>query len=74
MRHVVALFPSVVREAHVATPFVALLRAVNVGGPKGARAGKLPMSDLKRLGETCGFAHVRTYIASCSRATQGRPR
>jgi uncharacterized protein (DUF1697 family) len=39
--------------------FVALLRAVNVGG-----TGKLPMSDLKDLCEELGFAAVRTYIAS----------
>ena len=41
------------------TTFVALLRAVNVGG-----TGKLPMQDLKRLCEQQGFANVRTYIAS----------
>ena len=39
--------------------FVALLRAVNVGG-----TGKLAMSDLKDLCEELGFAAVRTYIAS----------
>ena len=39
--------------------FVALLRAVNVGG-----TGKLPMSDLKALCEELGFGAVRTYIAS----------
>ena len=39
--------------------FVALLRAVNVGG-----AGKLPMSDLKALCEELGFSQVRTFIAS----------
>jgi uncharacterized protein (DUF1697 family) len=39
--------------------FVALLRAVNVGG-----TGKQPMSDLKEICETLGFASVRTYIAS----------
>jgi uncharacterized protein (DUF1697 family) len=39
--------------------FVVLLRAVNVGG-----AGKLTMSDLKRLCEEAGFRNVRTYIAS----------
>jgi uncharacterized protein (DUF1697 family) len=39
--------------------FVALLRAVNVGG-----TGKLPMSDLKDICEELGFASVRTYIAS----------
>lgn len=41
------------------TDFVALLRAVNVAG-----TGKLPMSDLKRIGELCGFGQVRTFIAS----------
>jgi uncharacterized protein (DUF1697 family) len=39
--------------------FVALLRAVNVGG-----TGKLPMSDLKDICDELGFASVRTYIAS----------
>src|SRR3954452_10144110 len=39
--------------------YVALLRAVNVGG-----TGKLPMSDLKELCERAGFLRVRTYIAS----------
>ena len=39
--------------------FVALLRAVNVGG-----TGKLPMSELKAICEELGFTSVRTYIAS----------
>jgi uncharacterized protein (DUF1697 family) len=39
--------------------FIALLRAVNVGG-----TGKLPMSELKAMCEALGFAGVRTYIAS----------
>jgi len=39
--------------------FVALLRAVNVGG-----TGKLPMSELKAMCEELGFGQVRTYIAS----------
>jgi uncharacterized protein (DUF1697 family) len=39
--------------------FVALLRAVNVGG-----TGKLPMSELKAICEKLGFSSVRTYIAS----------
>jgi uncharacterized protein (DUF1697 family) len=39
--------------------FVALLRAVNVGG-----TGKLPMSDLKAFCEELGFGAVRTFIAS----------
>lgn len=41
------------------TAFIALLRAVNVGG-----TGKLPMTDLKALCEAAGFTAVRTYIAS----------
>lgn len=41
------------------TNYVALLRAVNVSG-----TGKLPMSELKRIGEECGFGNVRTFIAS----------
>jgi uncharacterized protein (DUF1697 family) len=41
------------------TSFVALLRAVNVGG-----TGKLPMSELKSICEELGFDAVRTYIAS----------
>ena len=39
--------------------FVALLRAVNVGG-----TGKLPMTELKAMCEELGFDAVRTYIAS----------
>jgi uncharacterized protein (DUF1697 family) len=41
------------------TDYVALLRAVNVGG-----TGKLPMATLKQIGEDCGFEKVRTFIAS----------
>ncbi len=41
------------------TAFVALLRAVNVGG-----TGKLPMTDLKAMCEKLGFTKVQTYIAS----------
>jgi uncharacterized protein (DUF1697 family) len=41
------------------TAYAALLRAVNVGG-----TGKLPMTDLKAIGEACGFTNVQTYIAS----------
>jgi len=41
------------------TAFVALLRAVNVGG-----TGKLPMSTLKAIGEAASLAKVATYIAS----------
>ncbi len=41
------------------TSFIALLRAVNVGG-----TGKLPMTELKAMCESAGFRYVRTYIAS----------
>ncbi|MFL5487162.1 MAG: DUF1697 domain-containing protein [Gemmatimonadaceae bacterium] len=41
------------------TCFIALLRAVNVGG-----TGKLPMTDLTDMCEAAGFDAVRTYIAS----------
>jgi uncharacterized protein (DUF1697 family) len=39
--------------------YVALLRAVNVGG-----TGKLPMADLRAMCDDLGFARVETYIAS----------
>ncbi|MBN8866298.1 MAG: DUF1697 domain-containing protein [Solirubrobacterales bacterium] len=41
------------------TSYVALLRAVNVGG-----TGKLPMKELKAMCEEAGFEGVATYIAS----------
>ena len=41
------------------TVFIALLRAVNVGG-----TGKLPMTELKAMCEAAGFTDVKTYIAS----------
>jgi uncharacterized protein (DUF1697 family) len=41
------------------TTYVALLRAVNVGG-----SGKLLMSDLTAICRDAGFARVETYIAS----------
>ena len=41
------------------TAYIALLRAVNVGG-----TGKLPMTELKAMCEAAGFESVRTYIAS----------
>ena len=41
------------------TGYVALLRAVNVGG-----TGKLPMTTLAQMCETVGFKKVKTYIAS----------
>jgi uncharacterized protein (DUF1697 family) len=39
--------------------YIALLRAVNVGG-----TGKLPMAELKAMCIAEGFANVQTYIAS----------
>ncbi len=41
------------------TVYVALLRAINVGG-----TGKLPMADLKAICEALGFADVTTFIQS----------
>ena len=41
------------------TKYVALLRAVNVGG-----TGKLPMTELKAMCDSSGFVNARTYIAS----------
>ncbi len=41
------------------TAYVALLRAVNVGG-----TGKLPMSELVAMCAAAGFAKAKTYIAS----------
>ena len=41
------------------TVYVALLRAVNVGG-----TGKLPMADVRSMCCDLGFASVETYIAS----------
>lgn len=39
--------------------YIALLRAVNVGG-----AGKLPMASLRKLLEDLGYRRVETYIQS----------
>jgi uncharacterized protein (DUF1697 family) len=41
------------------TAFVALLRAVNVGG-----TGKLPMSELRAMCGRLGFSNARIFIAS----------
>jgi uncharacterized protein (DUF1697 family) len=43
----------------IMTAYVALLRAVNVGG-----TGKLPMTELAAMCEKAGFEKVKTYIAS----------
>ena len=50
---------AMVAEVERMTAYVALLRAVNVGG-----TGKLPMSMLAGMCEAAGFVQVRTYIAS----------
>ncbi len=41
------------------TTYIALLRAINVGG-----TGKLPMKDLTAICASLGFEKVRTYIQS----------
>ena len=41
------------------TSFIALLRGINVGGHK-----KIPMAELRALGEQIGFAQVQSYIQS----------
>ncbi|WP_321880316.1 DUF1697 domain-containing protein [Paraburkholderia bannensis] len=47
--------------------YIALLRAVNVGG-----TGKLPMPELRVMCETLGFTNVRTYIASGNAVFESR--
>ncbi|MCG5078053.1 DUF1697 domain-containing protein [Paraburkholderia tagetis] len=47
--------------------YIALLRAVNVGG-----TGKLPMTELRAMCEALDFAGVRTYIASGNVVFQSR--
>ena len=44
------------------TAYIALLRAVNVGG-----TGKLPTPTLVKMYEACGFEEARTCIASTNR-------
>lgn len=48
--------------------YVALIRAVNVGG-----TGLLPMAELKALCVDAGFARVQTYIASGNVVFSARP-
>jgi uncharacterized protein (DUF1697 family) len=43
----------------IMTAYIALLRAVNVGG-----TGKLPMSELTAMCVAAGYSQVQTYIAS----------
>jgi uncharacterized protein (DUF1697 family) len=52
------------------TVFVAMLRGINVGG-----RSSLPMTDLRRITESCGHTDVRTYIQSGNVvfSTPGRP-
>jgi uncharacterized protein (DUF1697 family) len=49
--------------------YVALLRAVNVGG-----TGKLAMSKLKAMCAAEGFTEAETYIASGNVVFSARPR
>jgi uncharacterized protein (DUF1697 family) len=49
------------------TTYIALLRAVNVGG-----TGKLPMQDLQAMCAKLGFTNVQTYIASGNVIFQSR--
>lgn len=51
------------------TTYIALLRAVNVGG-----TGKLPMKRLEALCTELGFAAVRTYIQSGNVVLESRKR
>jgi uncharacterized protein (DUF1697 family) len=48
--------------------YIALLRAVNVGG-----TGLLPMAELRAMCEAEGFAQVQTYIASGNVVFSARP-
>jgi uncharacterized protein (DUF1697 family) len=48
--------------------YIALLRAVNVGG-----TGKLPMAELKAMCAAEGFSQVATYIASGNVVFSARP-
>jgi len=49
------------------TSYIALLRAVNVGG-----TGKLPMAELRAMCCDAGFMRVKTYIASGNVVFQSR--
>jgi uncharacterized protein (DUF1697 family) len=50
------------------TAFVALLRAVNVGG-----TGKLPMTELKAICEAAGFAKVKSSLEKGLADYAGKP-
>jgi len=56
---VVAVLQTPISEKRLVTVFIALLRAVNVGG-----TGTLSMADLRSLCEGLGLTDVRTYIQS----------
>lgn len=47
------------RTSLIMTTYIALLRAINVGGKN-----RIKMADLKRVFETMGFYEVQTYIQS----------
>ena len=49
------------------TKYIALLRAVNVGG-----TGKLPMARLKSMCNDAGFTRIETYIASGNVVFEGK--
>jgi uncharacterized protein (DUF1697 family) len=51
------MLPSVPAIVDQMPTYIALLRAVNVGG-----TGPLPMTELKAMCVTEGFAEVQTYI------------
>lgn len=51
--------PAAETAAAKGTPFIVLLRAINVGG-----TGKLAMTELVKLCEKAGFAGAKTYIQS----------
>ena len=53
------MVPATIAEVVKMTGYVALLRAVNVGG-----TGKLPMTVLAEICKATGFSDVQTYIAS----------
>lgn len=69
LRAVVVLStPSLYDVRNMAT-YVALLRAINVGG-----TGKLPMATLLKMCEASGFEQARTYIASGNAVFRSRLR
>ena len=53
-------------DHHAVTTYVAMLRAVNVGGRK------LPMAELRALVASLGFGDVRTYVQSGNLVFEGK--